>query len=516
MSASQTYFDVDASILFQLGESLITDEVQALIELIKNAYDADATYVVLTIDSFALINNSDDKATKSRGYILIEDNGTGMDETAIKQGWLTVSSNLKRNQKRNNLLTKRGRVPLGDKGLGRLGVQRLGNTVEILTHHGELGTAHRVAFSWESFRHADTLGQVPITFEPTNPKKIPVGTQLIIIISDLQNIEIWRGNAVDDLEVKLSQMISPFQAIRDFQIVATVDGRSLDIAQISEDIRDTSQVRYFVDFNGDALRITGKARLDFLRPNPRQSPEDYSVFRQTVEADRGSGLLEFLSKKKRAKDFHLKASTEDGWFAEFSIEKRLNELDKVEMVEDENSRDSSNNSNKPIPANPGAFYGEVDSFDFDQDDGVLNSSSEYKKYIQNLSGVRVYRDGFGIRVGSDWLGLGQSWTKGGSWYGLKPANTMGYVLLSALTNSQLEETTDREGFKNSPYYTNFFGLLKEFVKFANEAQELLRRGWNDYKKKHNEISAGFTETPNKPEALSIKLAETLAQAASYF
>ncbi|MGW8178798.1 MAG: ATP-binding protein, partial [bacterium] len=67
---------------------------------------------------------------------------------------------------------------------------------------------------------------------------------------------------------------------------------------------------------------------------------------------------------------------------------------------------------------------------------------------------------------------------------LKPENTLGFVSISARENSALVETTDREGFKNTPHYRNFVRLFEEFVRFAQDAQEFIRRGWNEYQREY--------------------------------
>ena len=77
MSNSETQtlrFDIDASVVFQLGANLITDDAQALLELIKNAYDADSKRVRI------VINTKDSPPPPSKfadatGYILVEDSG---------------------------------------------------------------------------------------------------------------------------------------------------------------------------------------------------------------------------------------------------------------------------------------------------------------------------------------------------------------------------------------------------------------------------------------------------------
>ena len=145
------------------------------------------------------------------------------------------------------------------------------------------------------------------------------------------------------------------------------------------------------------------------------------------------------------------------------------------------------------PANPGPFASEIDSFDLSSEafrrQNVFDALSEFRNHIKELSGIRVYRDGFAIRVDSDWLQLGGQWTSATSYYGLKPENTLGYIALSARENMDLEETTDREGFKDTPYYRNFYALLTEFKRFTTEAHEFFQHSWNEFEKARHEQMA---------------------------
>ena len=141
----------------------------------------------------------------------------------------------------------------------------------------------------------------------------------------------------------------------------------------------------------------------------------------------------------------------------------------------------------------GPFRGEVDAVSLESSDAKeadLGRVSEYRQLVGDLAGIRVYRDGFGIRVGEDWLGLGRQWTGGGSYYGLRPGNVLGFVAISARENPDLVETTSREGFQETPHFENFFGLLSEFVRFAGDAQEFLRRGTVDFVKEQRDREAG--------------------------
>ena len=154
-------FDINAAVVFRLGEELITDDVQALVELVKNSYDADATWVNVTIDTRAK-NPWGRKYSDATGAILVEDNGHGMDEPTIKRGWLTIANSPKREAKAAGRVTRLGRTPIGDKGLGRLGSQRLARNVEIVTTPRANRTIeHYIAFSWVDFRDSSSLGEVP-------------------------------------------------------------------------------------------------------------------------------------------------------------------------------------------------------------------------------------------------------------------------------------------------------------------------------------------------------------------
>ena len=82
-------FEIDSSIVFQLGKDLITDEGQALLELIKNCYDADSEYanvVISTKDNPPEFS----EFPKAKGYILVEDNGFGMTKEIIHDGWISL------------------------------------------------------------------------------------------------------------------------------------------------------------------------------------------------------------------------------------------------------------------------------------------------------------------------------------------------------------------------------------------------------------------------------------------
>lgn len=493
------HFKVHPSVVYQLGESLISDAVQALIELVKNSYDADATYAKVIIDTQGVCTIDGSMYLSEGGSIVVEDDGHGMTLEDFDGGWLTISNRKKLELKRAKKTTPGGRTPLGDKGLGRLGVQRLGENLEIFTK-AEGDSGYHFGFSWLDFKTAPKLADVDIHIaEIKYPRKH--GTK--VVVSGLKEPDIWWGQmAVKRLEQELSRMISPYRDIRDFTVMVEVDGKSLELLEISDSIREIAPVRYSLSFDGTKIFIKGRARLDHFRPS---NSKEADLFALIAESDDGKAFFDFLQAKKLSRTLGLTRSSSKKWFVEFSWQSSLADLDKMQRI---------NGANGCI-ATPGPFTGEVDSFDLSvpsfKNQGVFDALSEYRRHIKNLSGIRVYRDGFAIRVDHDWLKLGGQWTSATSYYGLKPDNTLGYIALSARNNMELEEKTDREGFKDSPHYRNFYALLQEFKSFTTRAHQFFGRSWSDYRKIRNEALANV-DSRKTVEDISHSIKTELAKA----
>ena len=171
------HFDITPHIVKQLGEQLVSDEVTALLELIKNSYDADANYVSIDINTKGQYTDENLIFPKHKGYIAVEDDGFGMNKETILKSWLLISYSKKREQKAKNIKTPGGRTPLGEKGLGRLSTQRLADICEILTNTNKTEGTH-LAFNWKDFEKEERLSDVEIQSKKYNPI-IKNGTKLI-------------------------------------------------------------------------------------------------------------------------------------------------------------------------------------------------------------------------------------------------------------------------------------------------------------------------------------------------
>ena len=463
MSESKISFDVHPSVIFQLGADLISDDVQALIELIKNSYDANATYAHVQVDTkdSPVTQFPETMYPNAIGFIKITDDGEGMSLDSIRNGWFVVSNSAKRQLKASGKTSNGKRTPLGDKGLGRLGSQRLARNVELTSvSSGERSERH-VGFSWNDFDNAARLTDVPIKGPIERKASRRSGTTLVL--SDLVDPHRWRGpDAKKLLEKQLMELVSPFEGINTFELLISIDGVKLDLATVARRLRQQADTTFSLAFDGTKMTMQGRAKLRQLEPSDRSRKV---IFEEEVRGNNGSQLLVKLQTDSEDYPFSVTAATSAAWFAMFRQAVALEDLDKVALDAELH------------PLGPGPFRAELDSFDLSRtpDVAAFSNLKEFRGVVKTLAGVRVYRDGFGVRVDRDFLKLGKAWTGGGSWYGLKPANTIGYIAISARDNGNLVETTDREGFKKTPHFLNFEALLQRFVKFTHHTMEFARR-----------------------------------------
>lgn len=468
------HFDISAAVVRQLGDELVSDEITAIVELVKNAYDADATYAHVVVNTAENPPAGGTKFPSASGYVTIEDDGMGMSREDVERGWLMISLSGKRVMKAAGKTTPKGRTPLGDKGLGRLSTQKLGQNLELYTRKdGQADTLH-VAFAWDAFTDDKSLSEVPVSIEKTTMSGRQKGT--VLVISGLRNPEVWRGRAVDKLIADLSQIISPFAEARPFLVTLRIDGRPIDLGQVSAKVRSAAVGKFVIDFFNNDMELTGKFRLVKLRGNDQDSYEQF------VARDKGQSFFNYLSKRKAPLDFRL--SDDPNYFMEFRYRVSLAALGGTQMMP------SGNSASSDVVANPGPFHAEIDEFLLRSDEtgaklGGLNNTNEIKAIVQLHAGVKVFRDGFAIKPyglnGEDWLRLSAQQTNATSYYGLRPQNVIGFVSISEAANGNLKEKTDREGFVSNAYAHNFRLLMIHAVETIGSFYEWTRRNFNAYK-----------------------------------
>jgi signal transduction histidine kinase len=145
-------FSVDTHLFRELGELLVGRESTALVELVKNAYDADASEVTVFGENLA---------DPSRGVIRITDNGVGMDPDTFQRGFLRVAARIKNEGDRRS--QRWGRRFTGAKGVGRLSAHKLARKIQVQSiPWGDKGSVVGVAglIDWDRVEEAETLDQI--------------------------------------------------------------------------------------------------------------------------------------------------------------------------------------------------------------------------------------------------------------------------------------------------------------------------------------------------------------------
>ena len=179
-------FTVDTQLFRELGEFLVGRESTALVELIKNAYDADSRIVIV---------DGSDLHDPENGKIEIRDNGTGMTEEEFENGFLRIATRAKTEGEKRSLFFKRRFT--GEKGIGRLALHKLARRVEIHTfkwnsnsptgpHFPINEQGIRAKIDWDLVEAQRTLDQIEnvnaVSVEMLNSggNQIEAGTRIVL------------------------------------------------------------------------------------------------------------------------------------------------------------------------------------------------------------------------------------------------------------------------------------------------------------------------------------------------
>lgn len=179
LDENKVRFSVDAGVIDRLGKELVARHETAVSELIKNAYDADATYVTLNFI------DADDFG----GTLIITDDGNGMNREQLVNGFMRISSSDKIHAP---VSPKFKRKRAGRKGIGRFSAQRLGEKLTIITQSSSSKNAYKVNIDWSSYKMDEDLMLISNSIEEiSREKSIANGTTLII-----EDLRDWWSEAM--------------------------------------------------------------------------------------------------------------------------------------------------------------------------------------------------------------------------------------------------------------------------------------------------------------------------------
>lgn len=249
-------------LLRTIGSELISSEVVAVIELVRNCYDADATVVDLVFSA----PEDPESATLS-----IRDNGHGMSKTVLLGPWLEPATDHKSGRGKPGSTagerSPRGRRRLGSKGVGRFATQRLGSVLEVCTRTADSPHELVARFNWRDLEKNAYLDEVRIPWREVMPSRVHAhGTHL-----DIRHLrDRWTPERFDRLRLGLTRLVSP-EARADFVIRLVINGAPEDV----EAAIDVDAAMYSIHGDVDA---SGHARVEYSDINGDREVWERSLF----------------------------------------------------------------------------------------------------------------------------------------------------------------------------------------------------------------------------------------------
>ena len=449
-----------------MGDQLIGSSRLAVFELVKNAYDADASSVRLVFHDLGTAN----------ARITIRDNGEGMDRNILTNVWLEPGADFRERQRQNNERSEKfHRLPLGQKGVGRFAVHKLGTKIQLNTK--KLGEPEFEVFvDWMKYAEHKYMDQAEISIlESSKPvfKETESGTQ--IEISGLRTE--WKMGDIRRLWRNVKSISSPTKTPEGFQVELYVPQHPdwLEGLLDTPDFLDRAMWHFTFLYEKGKFEwtYTFKPLSGIAVKGQKLSSPDSSVLKLAPQDQKLFAFIDAAGKTKRRI-----VAGED--FTEVSV-------DGV--------------SAEAIGPILGEFYA------FDRDRPVLERMAEatsLTEFLDENGGVRVYRDGVRVynygehAAGDDWLGLDQRRVNIPT-RRLSNNILIGAIDISLATSGDakrgLIEKTNREGFVENEAYAKFKAIvlaaLIEFEHLREDDKDRIRTAL----KTVTEIAVGDIQDP---------------------
>ena len=426
-------FKPRARLLRLLGDELIRDPNIAIFELVKNAYDADASHARIVMV---------DVHDRHSGFIVVSDDGTGMDWDTLTGVWLEPGTDFRKRQRSGakGRSARFGRLPLGEKGVGRFAAGKLGDRVTLTTRaKGQPEIV--VEVDWEELINHDYLSEalVPIrTREPCVFTGERTGTTLEI--SSLR--EDWTRRMVRNAHRAITSICSPFSEAGDFNTELRVFPNKGWLSDLLDPKAVIEQALF---------KATGK--IWGVRGQGEYVDYDYE-FTPPRGMDRISG----------------RTASERGYKLPERRQGRMDDVAKTNLADH--------------TIGPVSFTLHI----FDRDPQIFRlmstDRSGIRQFLDQNGGVRVYRDGMRVynygESGDDWLDLSGRRVNVPS---ARLSNNIvtGAFFLDLSQSEDLIEKTNREGFVENDAYRSFRDAVMRTVDLiTNERNKDKLRIRNSY------------------------------------
>lgn len=436
-------FTVDAGLIQRLGYELVGRAETAVSELIKNSYDADATVVDVNFIDTSVVG----------GTLVISDNGLGMTEQQLINGFMRISSTDKLH---NPTSLRFNRTKAGKKGIGRFAAQRLGERLIIITQTKESTNAIRIEIDWNEYSIDRDLTSITFPIETVQKEKAE-GT--IIEIRGLR--EKWTDAAIKRIYRYVLDLFQP-----DY----------LSERSKTDNLAVQDEETFKVNFN----LVSEKGKQAFLN-------EQISIF------DKSLATFEGYIDNNHCGIVSIKSESLG-----------INDILEISHTEEE----------RCFPALSDVYF-KIHYFIYDRPQyyGDRISGPDLKK-IQELSktasGVRLYRNGFRVlpygEPKDDWTNIDKRWSteSGKTNIPLNNQNLFGFVEIIDPTGNTFEETASREGLIEN----DAFNQLSEFInKSLVAVRGRIAEKIKVFKEKQN--NDDYTQDSNKKEQTTQEMFDKL-------
>lgn len=517
---AQIEFQVSAKTARLIGRENISDVDGALVELIKNAYDADAScvfvkfimpfhavphnvspsklneffkkeelneimkYYEIKDEIFVLkdqLSNQEKDDLQKRLFckneIIVIDNGSGMTESVIKNAWMQIGTS----DKEYNIYSDKGRIKTGAKGIGRFALDKLSLESQVYTKNANDKLIHW-KIDWEQFSNTKLLNQIHAEISSSDIEyefkvkelineeinfikdhKFNTGTAIILTPTR----EMWSERFFSKVNNNL-QSIIPLTSADKFDVI--VSNSYFPKYNFIDKDKKVREIDYDYKISGN---FDGEKHLKI-----KISRNEIDIQKEKIQLIVDDEIHDFDA----SEFWNRPAFTKDNY-------NRMDYSKNFEQVLDLNSilkDDELENLGKLGEFSFDIYFLKVGKSDLEIVKNV--NISKRKRFFKNFSGIKLYRDDFKVRPygdeGSlfDWIGLGRRAQKSpaavthadGNWR-VEPYQVVGNVNIGRISNPLLTDMANREGLNPNPEYILMVEILEiVFKNFEFDRQYILR------------------------------------------
>lgn len=453
-------FNVDAYTAKLIGRENVSKLEGAVLEIVKNAYDADAKI-------FCLYYSEQDNC------IYIIDNGIGMDEEVLREHWMTIGNS----SKKKDYKTQKNRIQTGAKGIGRFALDRISDRCEMLTITQDGGLEWVV--NWEDFSDAKKLSDVTAKLYDSDEslleyaqiytwKNFAVAKELwelqwgntgtVFRLYDLH--DEWNEKAMEKLRNHLENLLPP-DVVEDFDIYFFDDETEFKNAQIISANVDSFdyKIEFFVE--GEQLKI-GITRNEF----------DFGDEEERI-------LKEANIDKEEQKYFHGTVKSFSFSFPE--IGEKKNVIGNYKGI---------------------LYFNKISATKEDTEKFYYKDIKGRKNFTKEFGGIKLYRDHFRVRPYGeygdndfDWLELAPRVRRSpaglghphGKWR-VSSEQMIGVVEISR-KNRNLEDAANRNGIQEGEGFEQLKRVLLAVIQEFERDRQSIGRKLAQYRKEQDELQA---------------------------